>query len=56
MVVGNTQTELIDLPLDLKTYNDKTITISFGSDDGHWQSDASLHMNAPRIGYVKVLR
>ena len=50
------QAELIDLPLDLETYNNKTITISFGPDDGHWQSDASLPMNAPRMGDVKVLR
>lgn len=48
--------ELIGLPLDFSKYNGQTITISFGSDDGHWQSDASLPMNAPRMGDVKVLR
>ncbi|WP_103981681.1 hypothetical protein [Helcococcus massiliensis] len=48
--------ELIDLPLDLSKYNEQTIIISFSPDDGHWQSDASLPMNAPRMGYVKVLK
>lgn len=46
---------LISLPEDMMSYEGKKITISFGSSDGHWQSDVSLPMDAPRMHQVKVL-
>ncbi|KWZ78586.1 hypothetical protein [Anaerococcus tetradius] len=46
---------LISLPEDMMSYEGKKITISFGPSDGHWQSDVSLPMDAPRMHQVKVL-
>ena len=36
-------------------YQDQHITISFGPDDGYWQSDFSLPVDAPRIRNVNVI-
>ena len=47
--------DMIGLPEDMMNYDGQHITISFGTDDGYWQSDASLPMMAPRIRQVKVL-
>lgn len=49
-------TNLIGLPDDMTSYNEQYIIISFSEDDGHWQSDVSLPMNAPRMHQVKVLQ
>ena len=49
-------TNLIKLPDDMNNYEGQNITISFGSDDGFWQSDVSLPMDAPRMREVKVLK
>lgn len=46
---------LISLPEDMMSHEGKKITISFGPSDGHWQSDVSLPMDAPRMHQVKVL-
>lgn len=46
---------LISLPKDMIKYKNQNITISFTKDDGHWQSDVSLPMNAPRMHKVNVL-
>lgn len=46
---------LISLPKDMMSYKGKRITISFAPSDGHWQSDVSLPMDAPRMHQVKVL-
>lgn len=47
--------DMIGLPEDMMNYDGQYITISFGINDGYWQSDASLPMMAPRIRQVKVL-
>ena len=47
---------IIGLPDNMGTYYGQNITISFSADDGHWQSDVSLPMNAPRMNKVKVLK
>ncbi|MDO5018627.1 MAG: hypothetical protein Q4E02_04940 [Lagierella massiliensis] len=47
---------IIGLPDDMATYDGQNITISFTADDGHWQTDVSLPMNAPRMHQVKVLK
>lgn len=47
---------IIGLPDDMGTYDGQNITISFSADDGHWQSDVSLPMDAPRMKQVKVLK
>lgn len=47
--------DMIGLPEDMMNYDGKYITISFGINDGYWQSDASLPMMAPRIRQLKVL-
>ena len=47
--------DMIGLPEDMMNYDGQYITISFGTNDGHWQSDASLPMDAPRMHQVKVL-
>ena len=47
--------DMIGLPEDMMNYDGQHITISFGTNDGHWQSDASLPMDAPRMHQVKVL-
>lgn len=47
--------DMIGLPEDMMNYDGQYITISFGTNDGHWQSDASLPMFAPRMHQVKVL-
>lgn len=36
-------------------YQDQYITISLGPDDGYWQSDFSLPVNAPRMLEVNVI-
>ncbi|ACV28160.1 Uncharacterised protein [Anaerococcus prevotii] len=36
-------------------YQDRYITISFGPDDGYWQSDFSLPVDAPRMLNVNVV-
>lgn len=46
---------IIGLPEDMMDYDGKNITISFTNTDGHWQSDVSLPMDAPRMHQVKVL-
>lgn len=47
--------DMIGLPEDMMNYDGQHITISFGTNDGHWQSDASLPVGAPRMHQVKVL-
>lgn len=47
--------DMIGLPADMMNYDGQHITISFGTNDGHWQSDASLPVGAPRMHHVKVL-
>lgn len=46
---------IIGLPEDMMDYDGQNITISFTNTDGHWQSDVSLPMDAPRMHQVKVL-
>ena len=36
-------------------YQDRYITISFGPDDGYWQSDFSLPVDAPSMLNVNVV-
>lgn len=47
--------DMISLPTDMDIYQDQHITISFGPDDGHWQSDFSLPINAARMRNVNVI-
>lgn len=47
--------DMISLPTDMDIYQDQHITISFGPDDGHWQSDFSLPINAARMREVNVI-
>ncbi|RLK63946.1 hypothetical protein D3H64_02035 [Atopobacter sp. AH10] len=47
---------LIKLPDTMANYDGQHLTISFSSDDGYWQSDASLPMDAPRMNQVKLLQ
>ena len=47
--------DIISLPPDMDIYQDQNITISFGPDDGHWQSDFSLPINAARMRNVNVI-
>lgn len=47
--------DIISLPPDMDIYQDQHITISFGPDDGHWQSDFSLPINAARMREVNVI-
>ena len=47
--------DMISLPSDMDIYQDQNITISFGPDDGHWQSDFSLPINAARMREVNVI-
>lgn len=47
--------DMISLPSDMDIYQDQHITISFGPDDGHWQSDFSLPINAARMREVNVI-
>lgn len=46
---------MIKLPDDMADYVDQRITVSFGPDDGYWQSDASLPVGAPRMNTVNIL-
>lgn len=46
---------IIKLPDDMADYADQRITVSFGPDDGYWQSDASLPVGAPRMNTVNIL-
>ena len=46
---------IIGLPEDMMGYDGQKITISFTNTDGHWQTDVSLPMNAPRMHQVKVV-
>ena len=46
---------IIGLPEDMMGYDGQNITISFTNTDGHWQTDVSLPMDAPRMHQVKVL-
>ena len=46
---------IIKLPDDMADYVDQRITVSFGPDDGYWQSDASLPVGAPRMNTVNIL-
>lgn len=47
--------DMISLPSDMDIYQDQNITISFGPDDGYWQSDFSLPVDAPRMLEVNVV-
>lgn len=47
--------DIISLPPDMDIYQDQNITISFGPDDGYWQSDFSLPVDAPRMLEVNVV-
>ena len=49
------RTNIISLPYDMMKFRNNVITISFGPDDGHWQSDFSLPLNAPRMKSVKLI-
>lgn len=46
---------IIKLPDDMADYVDQRITVSFGPDDGYWQSDASLPVGAPRMNTINIL-
>ena len=47
--------DMISLPTDMDIYQDQNIAISFGPDDGYWQSDFSLPVDAPRMLEVNVV-
>lgn len=47
--------DMISLPTDMDIYQDQYITISFGPDNGHWQSDFSLPIDAARMREVNVI-
>lgn len=47
--------DIISLPPGMDIYQDQNITISFGPDDGYWQSDFSLPLDAPRMLNVNVV-
>lgn len=47
--------DIISLPSDMDIYQDQNITISFGPDDGDFQSDFSLPVDAPRMLEVNVV-
>lgn len=47
--------DIISLTTDMDIYQDQYITISFGPDEGHWQSDFSLPVDAPRMLEVNVI-
>lgn len=49
------RTNIISLPYDMMKFRNNVITISFGPNDGNWQSDFSLPVNAPRMKSVKLL-
>lgn len=47
--------DIISLPPDMDIYQNQNISISFGPDDGYWQSDFSLPVDAPRMLNVNVV-
>lgn len=57
---GGYQTQsvnLVGLPEEMAAYVGQKITIAFTPDDGHWQTDVSLPMYAPRMHTsIKILK
>lgn len=48
---------LVGLPEEMAAYVGQKITIAFTPDDGHWQTDVSLPMYAPRMHTsIKILK
>lgn len=48
---------LVGLPEEMAAYDGQKITIAFTPDDGHWQTDVSLPMYAPRMHTsIKILK
>lgn len=48
---------LVGLPEEMAAYVGQKITIAFTPDDGHWQTDVSLPMDAPRMhASIKILK
>lgn len=48
---------LVGLPEEMEAYVGQKITIAFTPDDGHWQTDVSLPMYAPRMHTsIKILK